>query len=104
MTSDNPETIGKTIALARAKFPDGRLVYGPVWAEALAADIDAAIAAKDAEIARLTAKATVMTKVAKAYEKLSMHYRTGTRPSEKLLKELEVARKAIELSDQEAGK
>lgn len=67
-------------------------------------DVAAHTAAKDAEIARLTAKAAVMTNAAKACEKLSMHYRTGTRPSVKLLKEVEWARKAIEMSDREAAK
>lgn len=43
-------TRGTAISLKFCKFPDGRIVYGPVWAQKLARRIDAAIrrAVKDA--------------------------------------------------------
>jgi len=42
-------TTGEMVAIRFAKFPDGRIVYGPMHAEDLAAAIDAAIAEAVAE-------------------------------------------------------
>lgn len=41
-----PEEIGQTIALDHCQFPDGRRVYGPVWADKLQGAIAAAIRAE----------------------------------------------------------
>jgi hypothetical protein len=38
-----PATVGFKISIDHCVFPDGRLVYGPVWAKRLARRIDAAV-------------------------------------------------------------
>ncbi len=38
-----PATVGTRIAIKHSVFPDGRVVYGPVWAEHIARRTDAAL-------------------------------------------------------------